>query len=89
MSGEWKERKRPVRLEKRYDFSDYSSLRDFLDASADVSEEMNLYPDLGFGKDYVNVTIHCEEGEETLRDAHREYAESLDGLYQQQLDQDD
>lgn len=60
---QWQERTRPVRLEQRYEFPNYSALRDFLDAAAEVSEREGLYPDMGFGKDYVNVTIHIEEGE--------------------------
>ena len=34
MSSEWKERKRPNRLEKQYQFEDYEALRDFLDRAA-------------------------------------------------------
>ena len=34
MSSEWKERKRPNRLEKQYQFEDYEALRDFLDLAA-------------------------------------------------------
>jgi len=38
MSNQWQERIRPVRLERRYEFADYASLRDFLDRAAEVSE---------------------------------------------------
>lgn len=81
MRSEWSERKRPVRLEGRYEFDGYDSLRDFLDAAADLSEEKNFYPDMGFGKDYVNITIHCEEGNDDLTDEQREFAKALDALF--------
>ena len=83
MSQQWQERARPVRLERRYDFKDYSTLRDFLDRAAELSEKEGLYPDMGFGRDYVNITIHVEEGEEHLGDLHRRFAEQLDILADQ------
>lgn len=83
MSQQWQERKRPVRLERRYEFKDYSTLRDFLDEAAELSEKEGFYPDMGFGRDYVNVTIHVEEGEEELSVAQRSFAEQLDILAEQ------
>jgi len=83
MSHQWQERHRPPRLEKRYEFSDYGSLRDFLDRAAALSERESLYPDMGFGRDYVNMTIHVAEGSETLDEARRRFAEDLDRLKQE------
>ncbi len=80
MSALWKERQRPVRLERRYEFADYEQLRDFLDAAAELSETEGLWPDMGFGKDYVNVTLHLEPDQETLSDAQRQFAQALDQL---------
>lgn len=80
MNQGWQERTRPVRLERRYEFQDYSTLRDFLDRAAQLSEREDLYPDMGFGRDYVNITIHVEEGTETLGDQHHRFAEELDQL---------
>jgi len=80
MSDQWKERTRPPRLERKYLFDNYEDLRDFLDRAADLSEREGYYPDMGFGRDYVNVTIHVEEGEEELGEAQRRFAEQLDEL---------
>ena len=83
MAQGWQERVRPVRLEKRYEFPDYPTLRDFLDLAAELSEKEDLYPDMGFAKDYVNITIHLEDGEETLGDAQHRFAQQLDELADQ------
>ena len=83
MSQEWQERTRPVRLERRYEFQDYSTLRDFLDKAAELSEKDDLYPDMGFGRDYVHITIHLEDGVETISDSQREFASKLDNLAEQ------
>ena len=80
---EWQERIRPIRLERRYEFPDYESLRDFLDRAAELSEREGLYPDMGFGRDYVNMTIHVGEGSEKLDDERRRFAEDLDRLKQE------
>jgi pterin-4a-carbinolamine dehydratase len=81
MSSQWRERNRPHRLERRYEFPDYPTLREFLDRAAELSEQEGLYPDIGFGRDYVNMTIHVAEGEDELGDAQRRFAERLDELY--------
>ena len=83
MSDQWQERHRPLRLEKRYEFADYASLRDFLDRAAVLSEREGLYPDMGFGRDYVNMTIHVAEGSDTLDETRRRFAEDLDRLNQE------
>jgi len=80
MKKEWQERVRPVRLERRYEFPDYETLRDFLDRAAEASEREDLYPDMGFGKDYVNITIHPAEGSEELDEEQRKFARMLDEL---------
>ena len=81
MSHEWKERARPLRLERRYEFDSYDSLRDFLDRAADISEQEDYYPDMGFGRDYVNVTIYADEGSDQLGEKQHRLAELLDGTF--------
>ena len=80
MKHQWKERARPARLERRYEFDDYQSLRDFLDQAAELSEREGLYPDMGFGKDYVNMTIHSDETSGALGPVQHRLAEALDQL---------
>lgn len=80
MSQQWQQRIRPARLERRYEFADYQSLRDFLDRAADISEREGLYPDMGFGRDYVNVTIHADEESNELGDQQHRLAAEYDAL---------
>jgi len=80
---EWRERVRPVRLENRFEFPDYATLRDFLDLAAEQSAKDDFYPDMGFGKDYVNITIHLDDGEEQLTESQYEFARQLDKLAEQ------
>ena len=66
MSQQWEERQRPARLEGRYEFDNYRALRDFLDSAAELSEREGFYPDMGFGRDYVNITIHASDADSEL-----------------------
>jgi len=81
MSENWQERLRPPRLERRYEFESYQALREFLDCAAEISEREGFYPDMGFGRDYVNITICANEGSQALADNQRRYAQLLDELY--------
>jgi len=81
MSDQWQERNKPARLERRYTFQEYSALSDFLERAAELSEREDLFPDLGFGKDYVNVTIYADEDSEKLSDTHHHFAQELDKLF--------
>jgi len=81
MNDKWQERKRPPRLERRYQFPDYETLRDFLDRAADLSEAEDFYPDLNFGRDYANITIHAADGADAVDSDRRRFAEKLDELY--------
>ena len=81
MKSEWKERSRPNRLEKQYKFGDYDTLRDFLDRAAELSEKEDYYPDMGFGRDYVNVTIHAPEGGDEVTEQQHQFARQLDELF--------
>jgi len=80
MNQQWHERKRPLRLERRYEFSSYDELRDFLDQAADLSENKGYYPDMGFGTNYVNITIHAEEESKEIDSDKREFALQLEKL---------
>jgi pterin-4a-carbinolamine dehydratase len=59
----WKPVSNPPSLFCRYEFVNYAETREFLDGLTLLSEEMRLFPDLGFGKTYVNVTIHGPDGQ--------------------------
>ena len=80
MNQPWRERPRPARMECRYEFDSYAELSDFLDRAAALSEREGLYPDMGFGRDYVNVTIHADEGSDAMSDEQRRFAQLLDEL---------
>ena len=80
MAQTWQERSRPARLEKRYEFSSYEDLRDFLDMAAGLSERKGLYPNIGFGRSYVNFTIYPQADNDVISDSEREFARQLEEI---------
>lgn len=80
MNHQWQERNRPARLERRYQFERYEDLRDFLERAAELSECEGYYPDMGFGRDYVNITIHVEDDVQELGNVQHQLAWKLDQL---------
>jgi len=79
---QWEERNRPIRLERRLDFETYTATRDFLDRLGALSEERQRFPDISFGRTYVNITLRPldeSEGAPLLEDDHA-FAAGVDGL---------
>lgn len=68
----WTQRERPRRLERRLEFPDYATTRAFLDRAAELSEQTGVYPDLSFGRTYVNLVLLADEasGELTAEVLH-------------------
>lgn len=80
MSDLWAERKRPVRLERRIEFSEYDQTRDFLDKAAELAEKLDYYPDMSFGRTHVSITLQPQDDSEEINDELRTYATSLDEI---------
>jgi 4a-hydroxytetrahydrobiopterin dehydratase len=69
----------PPKLYRRFEFAAYPEARAFLDRLADLSKETGLYPDLSFGRTYVNVTVYGS-GEAGVDAEAREFAARADAL---------
>ncbi len=80
----WQLVAKPASLFRRYDFASYAETRDFLDRLADLSETLGLYPDLGFGRTHVNVTIHLPR-DPTARETGMRFAAEAATLPQPEL----
>jgi len=77
---QWTRRERPLRLERQLRFADYGRLRDFLDRAGAVSEQTGIFPNLSFGRDYVNLTLFADDDSGSLAPASERFAQRIDGL---------
>ncbi|MFM7454872.1 MAG: 4a-hydroxytetrahydrobiopterin dehydratase [Cyanobium sp.] len=85
MEQPWTPRPKPDQpewLERRFEFGDYASTRDFLERLNHLSEELQRFPDISFGRTYVNLTLRPQGSEDgALIDAEDEaFASRIDGL---------
>ena len=69
----WEQRNRPFRLEKRFEFETYELTRAFLDRLGRHSEAENRFPDISFGKTYVNITIRPEDEADSAELTEKDY----------------
>lgn len=80
MSDTWQVRKQPARLEGRLEFPDYTATRDFLDRLSELSEREGRYPNLSFGRTYVNITLDSGDEGEEVGEATWRIARLIDAL---------
>ena len=85
MTEHWSEIQRPPRLEARFDFPDYGTLRAFLDEAAELSEHRELFADMSFDRHTVRLKVHPPADAEELTEAERDYAARLEQLALDQL----
>jgi pterin-4a-carbinolamine dehydratase len=76
----WRSRERPLRLERRLEFPDYESTRLFLEGSEALSEETGIYPNLSFGRTYVNLTLFADEARGEITPELKRFAGQIDAL---------
>ena len=80
MDQPWTQRSRPERLERRIEFADYETTRLFLERLEALSEQHRRYPDISFGRTYVNLTLRAEGEETPIGEDEHAFAAAIDGL---------
>ncbi len=70
---------RVASFNQRFDFGSYAETRDFLDRLADLSKRENYYPNISFGKTYVNVSIDGED-RTALNERKSSFISDMDAL---------
>ncbi len=64
----WAQRASPASLFRRLVFPGYADTRLFLDQLATLSRTTGCYPDISFGREYVNITVYAGNGETLTAD---------------------
>ncbi|MEI6110451.1 MAG: 4a-hydroxytetrahydrobiopterin dehydratase [Cyanobium sp. ELA712] len=79
MNQPWTQRTRPDRLERRIEFDDYESTRSFLERLNALAESEGRFPDISFGRTYVNLTLRPDE-EQPVGEVDQAFAAAIDAL---------
>lgn len=80
MEQPWTHRARPERLERRIEFTDYESTRRFLERLNSLSEQEGRFPDISFGRTYVNLTVRADGDPGEIGPAETSFAAAIDDL---------
>jgi len=79
MNQPWTQRTRPDRLERRIEFDDYESTRSFLERLNALAESDGRFPDISFGRTYVNLTLRPDD-EQPVGEVDLAFATAIDAL---------
>jgi len=79
MNQPWTQRTRPDRLERRIEFDDYESTRSFLERLNALAESEGRFPDISFGRTYVNLTLRPDD-EQLVGEVDQAFATAIDAL---------
>ena len=75
----WNKRESPLRVEKRFEFEEYSRISKFMKMVDELCKLKNIYPNISFGKNFVSITIFL--GSEKLSKIEKDFSNQIDNFY--------
>ena len=75
----WNERESPLRIEKRFEFEQYSKISKFMEKIEKLCKERDIYPNISFGKNFVSLSIFLDNKE--ITDNEKDFSMYVDKLY--------
>ena len=75
----WKERESPLRIEKRFEFEQYSKISKFMGKIEKLCKERDIYPNISFGKNFVSLTIFLDN--KVLSEKEKNFSKDIDKSY--------
>jgi len=75
----WNERESPLRIEKRFEFEEYSKISKFMEKIEKLCKEKDIYPNISFGKNFVSLSIFFDKKE--ISDKEKDFSEDIDKFY--------
>ena len=75
----WNERESPLRIEKRFEFEQYSKISKFMGKIEKLCKENNIYPNISFGRNFVSVSIFLDSKEISMKE--KDFSMDIDKFY--------
>ena len=75
----WNKRESPLRIEKRFEFEEYSKISKFMGKIEKLCKEKNIYPNISFGKNFVSLSIFLNTQE--ISDEEEDFSKDIDKFY--------
>ena len=75
----WNQRESPLRVEKRFEFEEYSRISKFMKMVDELCKLKEIYQNISFGKNFVSITIFLES--EKLSKIEKDFSNQIDNFY--------
>ena len=75
----WNKRESPLRIEKRFEFEEYSRISKFMGKIEKLCKEKNIYPNISFGKNFVSLSIFLNTQE--ISNEEEDFSKDIDKFY--------
>ena len=75
----WNKRESPFRIEKKFDFEEYSKISKFMGKIEKLCKEKDIYPNISFGKNFVSLSIFLDTEEISSRE--KDFSKDVDEFY--------
>ena len=75
----WNKRESPLRLEKRFEFEEYSKISKFMGKIEKLCKEKDIYPNISFGKNFVSLSIFLDTEEISIK--AKDFSNDIDKFY--------
>ena len=75
----WKERESPFRIEKRFEFEQYSKISKFMEKIEKLCKEKDIYPNISFGKNFVSLSIFLDN--KKISEREKDFLKDIDKFY--------
>ena len=75
----WNQRESPLRIEKRFEFQEYSRISKFMKMVDELCKEKSIFPNISFGKNFVSITIFLDS--EKISSIKNDFSNQIDSLY--------
>ena len=75
----WNERESPLRIEKRFEFDEYSKISKFMGKIEKLCKKKDIFPNISFGKNFVSLTIFLNG--DKISNSEEDFSTLVDKLY--------
>ena len=75
----WNEKESPLRIEKRFEFEQYSKISKFIEKIEKLCKERDVYQNISFGKNFVSLSIFLDNKE--ISNKEKDFSKDIDKFY--------
>ena len=75
----WNKRESPLRIEKRFEFEEYSRISKFMKMVDELCKLKKIYPNISFGKNFVSITIFLDS--EKSSQIEKDFSNQINSFY--------